>query len=43
MISDGSDAVHSMSDLVADALTLLTVKKSREDPTDLYPFAFLFS
>jgi len=31
------DAVHSLSDLIADAMTLLTVKKSRQNPNDLYP------
>ena len=31
------DAVHSLSDLIADGMTLLTVRKSRQDPNDLYP------
>lgn len=35
------DAVHSLSDLIADGMTLLTVKKSRQDPNDLYPFFHL--
>lgn len=35
------DAVHSLSDIIADAMTVLTVKKSRQDPNDLYPFSFI--
>ncbi|CBK21346.2 Cation efflux protein [Blastocystis hominis] len=33
-----ADAVHSLSDLIADGMTLLTVRKSRQDPNDLYPY-----
>lgn len=31
------DAVHSLSDLIADGMALITVKKSRQDPDPLYP------
>ena len=31
------DAVHSLSDLIADGMALATVKKSRQDPDSLYP------
>lgn len=37
------DAVHSLSDIIADGMTLLTVKKSRQDPSDLYPLISHFS
>lgn len=36
------DAVHSLSDIIADGMTLLTVKKSRQDPCDLYPLIITF-
>ncbi|KAK8796147.1 hypothetical protein WA171_004109 [Blastocystis sp. BT1] len=33
-----ADAVHSLSDLIADGMALITVKKSRQDPDLLYPY-----
>ena len=34
------DAVHSLSDIIADGMALVTVKKSRQDPDSLYPYLF---
>ena len=33
-----ADAVHSLSDIIADGMALVTVKKSRQDPDSLYPY-----
>jgi len=35
-----ADAIHSLTDLISDGITLFTVRFARKQPTELFPLGF---